>query len=661
MGVNLSLYAGAGWQFFDDTGNPLAGGKIYSYAAGTTTPQATYTSEAGNVAHSNPIVLDAAGRVPAGGEVWVTEGLSYKFVLETAAAVTIGTYDNINGTYVAQDLANSSNPALGDALVGFRQSNGSGNLTGSVGKTVHVKLQEMVSVLDFGADPTGVASSSTAIANAISSGASQIYFPPGTYSCTINLSVNGVKLVGSGRDIYNTGKGTLLINNSVNSPLITVTGQNVLISDMYLDNNLLPSDTILLQGSTYSVVERISIKNHGNASTKKYAVNMDGATISALTDIAIRDNDQLFGGALTVSTSYYCTVTNFSSGRSGTNNNQWAMECDGLAGAVFTNLYLEEGGGNGLITLNSCNGSTFYSFSSELFASRLPVLPDPAFIRMNSCNNIQWFGGYISHQTAPSTTVVPIFFAGNSNGVTIDGMYINRSVNSTNTLVLGTVSSYNVTLTNLTTRNVVAIGNSTAVACNICNITSGENVYIDNIYARTANQKILVSDMANMQIGNAPNVEVINGSVNATVNTFAPAFLAYSDPQANVTGDGTAVTISFSNVVFDTNSNYNPVTSIFTAPTRGRYQINVLVYLLGLTNTHTFGEMILYTSNRNYGIATCNPWNMSYQVSGELRLNGSILADMDAGDTAYLALTVAGGSKVVDVATNSYFSANLYK
>jgi hypothetical protein len=95
MAVKLSPLAGAGWQFFDNLGTPLAGGLLYSYTAGTTTPQATYTSTAGNIANSNPIVLDAAGRTA--NEVWLTTGVSYKFVLQTAAAVTIGTYDNVSG------------------------------------------------------------------------------------------------------------------------------------------------------------------------------------------------------------------------------------------------------------------------------------------------------------------------------------------------------------------------------------------------------------------------------------------------------------------------------------------------------------------------------------------------------------------------------------
>ena len=97
--VFLSSFAGAGAQFFDSNGVILSGGKIYSYAAGTTTPAATYTSSTGSTPHANPIVLDSAGRVP-GGEIWLPRGSSYKFVVETALGVLIGTYDNI-GTIAA--------------------------------------------------------------------------------------------------------------------------------------------------------------------------------------------------------------------------------------------------------------------------------------------------------------------------------------------------------------------------------------------------------------------------------------------------------------------------------------------------------------------------------------------------------------------------------
>jgi hypothetical protein len=125
MSVSLSPYAGAGAQFFDNNGNPLAGGLIYTYSAGTTTPIATYTSSSGGTANANPIVLDSAGRTPA--QIWLTEGSSYKFVLETALGVTIKTDDNIFASYeLAKEVAVAvgkgfggltSNIAVGDSAL----------------------------------------------------------------------------------------------------------------------------------------------------------------------------------------------------------------------------------------------------------------------------------------------------------------------------------------------------------------------------------------------------------------------------------------------------------------------------------------------------------------------------------------------------------------
>jgi hypothetical protein len=97
MAVNLSPYGGVGAQFLDNAGNVLTGGKIETYAAGTTTPQAVYTDATGITFHPNPIILDASGRVPSGGEIWLTDGLLYKFVLRDSNNVLIATYDNIAG------------------------------------------------------------------------------------------------------------------------------------------------------------------------------------------------------------------------------------------------------------------------------------------------------------------------------------------------------------------------------------------------------------------------------------------------------------------------------------------------------------------------------------------------------------------------------------
>lgn len=189
VAVNMSFIGGAGWQFFDNNGKPLSGGKIYTYSAGTTTPVATYTSRSGTVPNTNPIILDAAGRTPQ--EIWAIEGTLYKYVVKTSADVLIRTWDNVGGSYVpsdfAQDLASTTDNAKGDALVGFRQSNASGFLTGSVGNTVNYKLQEIVSVRDFGAAGDGVTDDTAAVHAAITAAIANsvaLFFPAGNYRVT---------------------------------------------------------------------------------------------------------------------------------------------------------------------------------------------------------------------------------------------------------------------------------------------------------------------------------------------------------------------------------------------------------------------------------------------------------------------------------------------
>jgi hypothetical protein len=101
--VTLSIFAGVGAQLFDDAGNVLTGGKINTYQAGTTIPLASYTSSTGVTAHSNPIILNAAGRVPT-GEIWLDYSYLYKFVVTTANDVLIATYDNVGGSFNASGI-----------------------------------------------------------------------------------------------------------------------------------------------------------------------------------------------------------------------------------------------------------------------------------------------------------------------------------------------------------------------------------------------------------------------------------------------------------------------------------------------------------------------------------------------------------------------------
>jgi hypothetical protein len=84
-----------GVTLFNASGQVLSGGKINTYLAGTTTPQVTYTTNAGNVANANPIILNSAGQAPQ--EIWLVQGITYKLVLTDAANTVLQTEDNIQG------------------------------------------------------------------------------------------------------------------------------------------------------------------------------------------------------------------------------------------------------------------------------------------------------------------------------------------------------------------------------------------------------------------------------------------------------------------------------------------------------------------------------------------------------------------------------------
>ncbi len=96
LSVSLSAQSGTVMpiprqQFFDANGNPLAGGKLYTYQCGTTTPLTVYQDAALVTPHANPITLDNAGRTT----VYLSTSTCHKFRMDNASSVTLWTVDNV--------------------------------------------------------------------------------------------------------------------------------------------------------------------------------------------------------------------------------------------------------------------------------------------------------------------------------------------------------------------------------------------------------------------------------------------------------------------------------------------------------------------------------------------------------------------------------------
>jgi hypothetical protein len=157
----------------------------------------------------------------------------------------------------------------------------------------------------------------------------------------------------------------------------------------------------------------------------------------------------------------------------------------------------------------------------------------------------------------------------------------------------------------------------------------------------------------------AGNVEIIQCAVAGEVTMpLQPAFqVRPASLQSNIAVD-TAVTIVLGTEAFDVGSNF--ASNTFTAPVTGKYQFNVELRLDNIDTAAGYYHLNLTTSNRTYfsivdpGVLASDPayWSLGL----------SVLADMDASDTAYVVIYQAGGTAQTDINNdvgNTLFSGYL--
>ena len=263
MAVSLSQYAGAGAQFFDNNGNPLAGGLIYTYAAGTTTPTSTFTSSSGLTANANPIVLDSAGRTPA--QIWLTEGNSYKFVLETSLGVVIKTDDNIFASYqLAVEVGTavglgasgvSTNIAVGDTALNANTTGSNDTAVGYNALTSNTDGVQNTAVGSQALDANTSGDYNTAMGYDALSAATTANYNTGIGYRALNAAT-GAENTAIGADallLVSTGTGNVAIGYQAGNS-ITSGSNNIVIGDDADASAATASDEITLGNASHKVV-----------------------------------------------------------------------------------------------------------------------------------------------------------------------------------------------------------------------------------------------------------------------------------------------------------------------------------------------------------------------------------------------------------------------
>ena len=205
-------------QFFDSSGSPLASGTLTIQEPADDTNKASYPTYDDAVAltnaNTNPLTLDSRGETTDG--LWGLDGEDYKVVLKDSDGATLWTQDDIMGSRHYQVTAAET----------------------AAGVTPNDYSYPPGDVRRYGADPTGVANSTTAFDNAFlvaEQGANSVYAPGGTYNVTDLAFRSNVFLYGDGPEV------TILRHHALTG--VYVLGHNdtditnIGFSDLTIDGN----------------------------------------------------------------------------------------------------------------------------------------------------------------------------------------------------------------------------------------------------------------------------------------------------------------------------------------------------------------------------------------------------------------------------------------
>ena len=170
------------------------------------------------------------------------------------------------------------------------------------------------------------------------------------------------------------------------------------------------------------------------------------------------------------------------------------------------------------------------------------------------------------------------------------------------------------------------------------------------------------SDSLTIGLGSALGTtsHMVFDATGAITKPLQPAFLADLTSRMSDLATNSTATVQFNSEKFDVNGDFNTSNYTFTAPVTGKYQLNFNAYLTHVQNDADYYYFQIDTSNRNY-IHIFDPRGYDQDL-GFANAQLSVLADMDASDTAKVLFYQINGTAALDIIegdTNTYFSGHL--
>jgi hypothetical protein len=142
----------------------------------------------------------------------------------------------------------------------------------------------------------------------------------------------------------------------------------------------------------------------------------------------------------------------------------------------------------------------------------------------------------------------------------------------------------------------------------------------------------------------------------AVTMPLQPAFcVTPSSQQDNITADNSSQTIAFGSERFDQNSDF--ASNTFTAPVTGKYLLSMQLRFENGDTASGYHLWSIATSNKTYqGIRTISGLSAD---PAYLDFGLTVVADMDANDTAIVQVLIESGAAQSDIDPDSYFSGYL--